>query len=742
MTKSYISALRQQVSIALLLSLLAVSSYFVWTHYRSDLEYAKENNRLKAQAIALSLEQRLFYQLTLLDTLARRQVITELPLQIEYSQAAVKEMQRLVENSSYVSSLVIDNNGELVEAFPASAFKLEDEFLIDFALTQLNNAEINQAPRIFYLAQSEKLKNLFLTNIQDSYLIVIAPLIAPSRSFFSTHMQIGAVIGVLSVKDTFAPVIEASNLPPNSRYDLSLNHYSLLHPSNQQQNSDQPLMNYLSDAVNFTHIYTSHTETSPLTFSLNTPEKYYLADVYESLLVMLVVISVCLTVSYFFVDRLLKRLTKPLHQVIETGEQFAKGKYSVANTEYIYDEFNTINRVLNKMAKTINEQLKQITIEKERALESDKLKSQFLANMSHEIRTPINSVVGFVQVLEESPLTNEQKLSITRIKRSCFLLLNIINDILDLSKIEENKMELNYEPCNLAELVSETVELFMPNCEDKEIQLNLIIDKPFPQQLLCDEIRLKQIVTNLVANAVKFTDQGSITVSLQSQQQSDDLYQITIKVKDTGIGISSDIQKILFSPFVQADGKTSRKFGGTGLGLSICRHLVELMNGSISVVSELGKGAEFRVTLPLKKIEVEQLTSNIKPVRENYRELHGKSILIAEDNVTNQLVLKALLQPLNLNLDFANNGIEACAKCRNNHYDAILMDVQMPEMDGIEATQIILQQSPSFIPIIGVSANAMLEDLHTAKEAGMVAYIAKPIIKEELYQTLSQWLKR
>ncbi len=735
MKRSYSATLKRQISLALVLSLLAISVYFVSTYYQSALVHAKENNLLKTKTIALYINQKLFDQKSLLDKISRNKIITELPTQIEYSQAAVKEMQSLIEQSEFVATMVIDTDGEIVEAFPVDAFKVNSDPLIQFALEHLNHSEINQAPTLFYLQQDFQLNDIFSPSVPDDYFIVISPLITPSRSFISSFERMGAMIGILSVRDTVLPSITDNSIPPESSFAVSLGQRILT-----QDFKSHKHLQYINNAAVVSPINISHNNVDELQFSLSVPEDFYLTEVYRSIFIMILVITVSLILVFLVINKLINRLAAPLIQVVEAGKRFSHGQYSISRTEYIYREFEEINRVLMDMAETINRQFNELTVEKERALQSEKLKSQFLANMSHEIRTPMNSVVGFIQVLEESNLNDEQALYISRIKRSCFLLLNIINDILDLSKIEENKLKLVYEPCNLVDIVIDTLDLFVHSREDKVLSINQDIAENFPEQLLCDEIRIKQILTNLISNAVKFTDHGDVTITLDYQHKADDEFLITISVKDTGIGIEREKQKQLFSPFVQADGKTSRKYGGSGLGLSICRNLVELMNGKIEVISEVGKGSEFIITIPLNRVNIEQQKEAVPQVQNNLQHMKGKSLLVAEDNLTNQLVLKALLQPLGVSLDFANNGIEACAKSRNNRYHAILMDVQMPEMDGIEATQIILSQHESSAPIIGVSANAMKEDLEAAKKAGMVDYISKPIIKQELYSILGKWI--
>lgn len=736
MKKSYRSTLKKQVSLALLFSLLAISVFFISTYYQSALGHAKENNLLNTKTIALYINQALFEQVSLIDKVSRSKIITELPIQIEYSQAAVKELQKLAEKSTFVASIVIDTDGEIVEAFPVDSFKVNMDQLSRFALEQLERAEINQAPRLFYLKNYADLKGAFATEHTDDYFIVIAPLIARSRSFIHPEQPLGAMIAVLSVRNSILPSIESNTIPNNSSYTLSLGEASLIKESNGELKS-----NYIKNSVLVSSVYISHEEQADLYFSLSVPEKYYLKDVYRTIFIMIVVILASLLIVFLIINKLINRLAFPLLQIIETGKRFSRGQYSVSQANYRYREFDEINRVLKEMAETINRQFNELTIEKENAMQSERLKSQFLANMSHEIRTPMNSVVGFIQVLEESPLNDEQSLYINRVKRSCFLLLNIINDILDLSKIEENKLRLVIEPCNLVDIVIDTMDLFAYSKEDKDLTFAQDFADDFPQQLLCDEIRVKQILTNLISNAVKFTDNGQITVSLNYESLGNGQYTIIISVKDTGIGIETEKQESLFQPFVQADGKTSRRHGGTGLGLSICRNLVQLMNGEISLISEVGKGSEFIIKIPATEVDIEQQTEVPKPVDSSLQRLKGVSLLIAEDNMTNQLVLKALLSPLGVQLDFASNGIEACAKTRNNEYHAILMDVQMPEMDGIEATQIILSQNSTSTPIIGVSANAMKEDLSAAKAAGMVDYISKPIIKEELYNTLLKWIR-
>jgi signal transduction histidine kinase/CheY-like chemotaxis protein/HPt (histidine-containing phosphotransfer) domain-containing protein len=384
---------------------------------------------------------------------------------------------------------------------------------------------------------------------------------------------------------------------------------------------------------------------------------------------------------------------------------------------------------------------------RESAENSMKVKEIFLANMSHEIRTPMNAILGFTRLLYETELSKEQRGFIDAIHFSGENLLVIINDILDLSKIQSGKMTIEKYEFSILELLSGIISVFRPKAQEKGLKLICKTEPNLPVMIKGDPVRLNQILTNLLANALKFTEKGSVSLEIGAitTQSQDILFEF--KVKDSGIGIAADQQKGIFENFVQASNDTTRKYGGTGLGLAIVKDLVSLQEGKISVDSTPGKGSTFIVHLPFERVNetTTQLSTQIFSNSDVLVQMRSATILVVEDNAVNQLLVKKVLEKTGCTIDIASNGIEAIACLKSRKYDVVLMDVQMPEMDGYEATTYIRTKfsAPlSQIPIIAMTAHAFGSDVTQCISAGMNDYISKPFKAEDLYAKISKHLEK
>jgi len=399
---------------------------------------------------------------------------------------------------------------------------------------------------------------------------------------------------------------------------------------------------------------------------------------------------------------------------------------------------------------TSRKQVEQELIKaKEFAEDVAKIKSQFLANMSHEIRTPLNGIVGLSKLLSNTELTSKQEEYLNAIATSSDSLLVIINDILDISKIEAGKMTFEKKDFKLTELVSSVVDIFERRIEEKELKISFEIDKNIPEPLSGDAIRLNQILYNLIGNAVKFTENGKIEIKIHSVEQKLNDILLSISVKDTGIGISEDKQQEIFDAFTQAKGETTRKYGGTGLGLAIVKNLVELQGGSVGVNSILDQGSEFNVNIRYDLSKSNETDFNVS--NQNRREcselncLAGIRILLAEDNLINQLVTNDLLIDMNAKVSIANNGKEAIDLLNIESFDLVLMDMQMPEMDGYQAMKFIRKKSSKTIrsiPIIALTAHAIEGEDQKCKQAGANEYISKPFLPEELFTKIGELITK
>ncbi len=469
------------------------------------------------------------------------------------------------------------------------------------------------------------------------------------------------------------------------------------------------------------------------------------AIIYRLVLVIGAIFFATLLLALILSRFLNRFITQPVLALAETMDHICEEEnYGLRARKYSNDELGALATGINTMLDGIERRDAQLVVAKQAAEEANRAKSRFLAQMSHEIRTPMNGVLGIAGLLLKTSLDGKQRQFVRTIMHSGESLLNLINDILDFSKIEAGKLELEEIHFNIRQLIEETLDLFSNRAEERNVRLAGFVHASVPAVLVGDPGRLRQILMNLLGNALKFTSDGEVKLSLFLEKSDDQDCLLRFEVQDSGIGIPRQKQGEIFNAFAQVDGSTTRKFGGTGLGLAICGQLVQLMKGKIGVESEEGEGATFWFTA-LFTVGSEEFLEKSNKMGDGTEECSfDAKVLIAEDNLTNQIVARGILEQLGCRVTMVENGREAVAQVLENSFDLVLMDCQMPVMDGYEATRRIRvkEKESGRLPvvIVALTAHAMKGDREHCLAVGMNDYLSKPFREEQLAALLRRWL--
>ncbi|MFT5451725.1 MAG: signal transduction histidine kinase/CheY-like chemotaxis protein [Enterobacterales bacterium] len=769
------SLLINQLFYMVTIIVITISIFWLKAFQNEKLNDYQQQIQIKANHVSSEVENYIInHQKALILSALNNQNISD-PIKIQ------QLLQRLKNTYPTILTLLsTDNNGEITATSPKSLLKT-----ISF------NGAFNVADRSYFY-QVKKNGKPFISDVFKGRGFGADPIVAVSVALKHDEGFIGIIEASLNLellkkldKKEIAPEEGLIILDNNNRVIYASEHLNYeflkdLSGLNLIKHLSVPNDYYIEDEIgNNLIVKSADSEVLGWKVISTLPRSVYDASINRYLLITLTVLGLFIILSFYVarwivlivtkpIDALSKALSKADNSADLVGLKLTVGNQKlieISNVEQKLNEFairskqlmsdlkqaNANQDIANEKLQNLNENLEQIVAAKTKELsialvkanDASDAKSEFLATMSHEIRTPMNGVLGMLEILEDTPLKQQQSEYIRHAKTSAVSLLTLINDILDFSKVEVGKLDLEIIRFDIIELLEGLVSSQNLVVKDKQLTINLNHSECRYQYLNGDPGRIRQVLSNLISNAIKFTLEGTININVRLVEQNK-LARLEAEVIDTGIGIAEEYQSRLFDSFTQADNSTTRKFGGTGLGLAISKKLCELMGGSVSVTSKIGEGSTFKFQI---HIEIDENQRQLDPKIKDDIKLSSPSnhsILLVEDNIVNQKVASMMLHKQGFKVITADNGLLALEHLKetSNKYAAILMDCQMPVMDGYTATQHIrngdVGSSNKDIPIIALTANAMKGDKEKCLEAGMNDYLTKPINSEKLFSILQQ----
>ncbi|MGO4891093.1 ATP-binding protein [Flavobacterium sp. W21_SRS_FM6] len=732
----FIHLLFRQVGLFILIPIILVISYSLIMAYRAETTLMKNAIQSRGYAVASDINGKLTrYQYATIE-LSQNKGLAEVAKNILYSQFVDKSLQQFVQHYDGIeSAFIMDEKGFVVSGYPLVTLRAKSPELQQIVQRKLANTHhASNLPELHYFDGAMLNLQQTSTSLDTGHLVFITRLQRETESIINP-METNSMLFVVLSQEQLLQVSSTKST------DLSSQEYNVLSSREQTLSTiDVETKTYANNPFLLELPIWINDRPMPLSvINYHQTSNYFLA-VYQNIAVTLLALLIIFVVTYYFLRVWMQKLNTPIREMVQLSHQIAKGNYKLPAEQNPFIEFHQIHDALKKMALQISNQIFDLQEARLKAESSDKLKSQFLANMSHEIRTPMNGVLGVLQLLEQQITDPRQAKMLDTAITSGGNLMRILNDILDLSKIEAEQLEIEHVAFNPKLLIEDVCDLSRANCQEKGLVFNVRIDEQLNMLWSSDSLRISQILYNLLSNAVKFTAKGCISFEAHyCLKEGRHLLQCSIS--DQGIGISPSQLKLLFTPFKQADASTTREFGGTGLGLVICKKLVELMHGEFSVVSEPGVGSCFTFNVELQQVVVTHPEPSVQIKDERPPNLQDKRILIAEDNMINQEIIKLMLEDTQAKICLVNNGEEALEAYQTFLPDLILMDVQMPIMDGVTAIQQLRAQGMDQ-PIVMLTANVSQRDVSHYLSIGADQVLGKPTQLEELYTVLRHFLTR